>query len=94
MAACRSIATVLAVLLALSGAAHARKLLEDGGPDGCWQASYGRGAGVPLDSCPSGTEQNGALCYPLCNDGYEGDGPVCWQTCPAGYSVRTRPASR
>ena len=34
--------------------------------------------------CPSGTEQNVALCYPLCNAGYYGDGPVCWENCPSG----------
>jgi len=48
--------------------------------------SYGRGAGVPLNTCDPGFEQQGSLCYPKCNSGYVGVGPVCWQVCPAGYS--------
>jgi len=36
-------------------------------------------------ACPAGTEQNGALCYPLCQDGYYGVGPVCYQDCPPGF---------
>jgi len=52
----------------------------------CWLQSYGRGAGVPLSACPAGTEQNGALCYPICQDGYTGVGPVCWQNCPDGFT--------
>jgi len=51
----------------------------------CWLASYGRGAGYALSTCPSNQEKNGALCYPLCSDGYYGNGPVCWKSCPAGY---------
>jgi len=52
----------------------------------CWLRSYGRGVGKPISTCPAGTEQNGALCYPLCKDGYYGVGPVCWQSCPAGFT--------
>ena len=37
-------------------------------------------------ACPSGTEQNGQLCYPLCEAGFTGDGPVCYRNCPAGYT--------
>lgn len=48
--------------------------------------SYGRGAGSPLDSCPVGSEKDGALCYPKCQTGYNGIGPVCWGTCPAGFT--------
>lgn len=50
------------------------------------RSSYGRGAGTVLHACAPGTEQSGALCYPVCKTGYYGDGPVCWQTCPAGYT--------
>ncbi len=52
----------------------------------CWLRSYGRGVGKPISTCPEGTEQNGALCYPLCQEGYYGVGPVCWQSCPAGFT--------
>ncbi len=50
-------------------------------------SSYGRGAGSPLDACPSGTVQDptGLLCYPPCNAGYSMVGPVCWQDCPASF---------
>lgn len=47
--------------------------------------SYGRGAGSALDSCSSGQEQNGQLCYPKCKSGYSGAGPVCWASCASGY---------
>jgi hypothetical protein len=49
------------------------------------KGTYGRGAGRPLDACPSGLEQSGALCYPPCAAGYSGVGPVCWSACPAGF---------
>lgn len=48
----------------------------------CFVNAVGRGAGVPLSSCPSGYEKNGLLCYPSCRSGYTGVGPVCWQNCP------------
>jgi hypothetical protein len=51
----------------------------------CWRQSYPRGVGVPLSTCPSGTEKNGLLCYPTCKATYWGNGPVCWQSCPTGY---------
>lgn len=44
--------------------------------------SSSRGAGIPLNACPSGQEQSGALCYPACPGGFEGKGPVCWGQCP------------
>ena len=47
--------------------------------------TYGRGAGSPLNSCGSGEQQNGQLCYPDCKSGYSGAGPVCWENCPSGY---------
>lgn len=47
--------------------------------------SYGRGAGNPM-TCASGQEQNGGLCYPLCNQGYYGVGPVCWKYCSGSDS--------
>jgi hypothetical protein len=37
-------------------------------------------------ACPVGLEQNGALCYPLCESGFYGVGPVCFQHCPVGYT--------
>src|SRR5450755_25666 len=47
--------------------------------------TYGRGAGSALNSCDSGQEQNGALCYPKCKSGYSGAGPICWSVCPDGF---------
>lgn len=47
--------------------------------------SYGRGAGVAVNTCAPGLERNGALCYPKCSAGFVGNGPVCFQQCPAGY---------
>ena len=48
----------------------------------CYRRSYGRGAGYPLNACPTDApDQNGLLCYPKCRDGYVGVGPVCWQDC-------------
>ena len=51
----------------------------------CWKDSYGRGVGVPVSSCSSGYDKDGALCYPSCRSGYYGVGPVCWETCSSGY---------
>ncbi len=51
----------------------------------CWRQSYGNGVGVPLSTCPPGSEKDGLLCYPPCEPGYTGVGPVCWQDCPPGY---------
>ncbi|HMN30920.1 MAG TPA: Ig-like domain-containing protein, partial [Caldilineaceae bacterium] len=42
-------------------------------------------AQTPALACPAGTEQDGALCYPLCQTDYYGEGPVCYKNCPAGY---------
>jgi len=48
----------------------------------CYRRSYGRGAGYPLNACPTNApDKNGLLCYPKCRDGYVGVGPVCWQDC-------------
>jgi hypothetical protein len=53
----------------------------------CYKQSEGRGAGVPLSTCPEGTEKNGLLCYPECKEGFRGNGPVCWQIgCPEGFT--------
>ena len=52
----------------------------------CWQRAYGRGVGVPLSTCPSGTELSGLICYQPCAPNYNGGGPVCWGNCPSGYS--------
>ncbi len=40
-------------------------------PAACTKDSYVRGVGTPLDTCPSGQEKQGALCYPNC--------PTDWQ---------------
>lgn len=50
----------------------------------CFVSAIGRGAGVPLHTCPEGTVKSGELCYPTCQDGYDGVGPVCWESCPQG----------
>ena len=48
----------------------------------CTKKSVGRGVGT-VPTCPPGTYQSGALCYPNCRSGYYGVGPVCWQgPCP------------
>ncbi len=47
--------------------------------------SYGRGAGKPLNSCPSSQEKDAGLCYKKCKTGYKGVGPVCWGSCPKDY---------
>ena len=52
----------------------------------CSKVSYDRGVGVIPSICPVGTEESGALCYPLCKDGYYGEGPVCWTKCPVGMT--------
>jgi hypothetical protein len=54
----------------------------------CWlnEASYGRGAGVPMTfGCNANQDQDGGLCYPKCEDGYNGVGPVCWLKASHSY---------
>ena len=47
-------------------------------------------------SCPTGTVEDGGLCYPPCDAGYTGAGPLCWSNytsigvgvlkgCPSGW---------
>ncbi|KAG2487960.1 hypothetical protein HYH03_013400 [Edaphochlamys debaryana] len=64
---------------------------------GCYKSSYSRGAGTTPATCPSGTEQSGLLCYPLCQSGYTGGISVCWQNCPSGFpdagTTCTKPGS-
>ncbi|KAG2481873.1 hypothetical protein HYH03_019166 [Edaphochlamys debaryana] len=66
-------------------------------PAGCYKSSYSRGAGTTPATCPSGTEQSGLLCYPLCQSGYTGGISVCWQNCPSGFpdagTTCTKPGS-
>ena len=46
------------------------------------QGNYVRwGSKSALDTCPSGTEKSGLLCYPKCKKGFYGVGPVCYGTC-------------
>jgi hypothetical protein len=48
----------------------------------CYRRTYGRGAGYPLNACPTDApDKSGLLCYPKCLDGYVGVGPVCWEDC-------------
>lgn len=57
---------------------------------GAWfdaQIAYAETADL---ACPAGMQQDGALCYPLCQDGYYGIGPVCYQDCPADYKSDSR----
>jgi len=52
-----------------------------------WRGSYGRGVGTPLDACPAGKQQRGALCYDTCRDGYSDHGTLtCSTNCPSGYT--------
>ncbi len=56
----------------------------------CYKLSSGRGAGVPVDSCDSDQDKEGALCYPKCRDGYTSDGAaLCYEKCRNGYSNST-----
>lgn len=52
---------------------------------GAWVDARLAHAQVAPLACPAGTEQDGALCYPLCQDGFYGVGPACYKDCPAGY---------
>ncbi|MDD5210418.1 MAG: hypothetical protein PHV36_13580 [Elusimicrobiales bacterium] len=47
------------------------------------KASYGRGAGSPMD-CKAGQQEDAGLCYKPCESGFSGVGPVCWMNCPKG----------
>ena len=44
-----------------------------------------------INACPSGTEEDGGLCYDKCESGYHGVGPLCWSdnrpTIPSGPGV-------
>lgn len=51
----------------------------------CKKPARNRGVGTVVDSCPAGSERDGALCYPGCREGFNGVGPMCWGQCPAGY---------
>ncbi|GLC59443.1 hypothetical protein PLESTB_001487800 [Pleodorina starrii] len=55
----------------------------------CTKGTYGRGVGLVIDTCPSGYEKQGALCYPLCPTDWEygsyGRLNICYQNCPPGY---------
>lgn len=51
-----------------------------------WKNTYGRGAGVAVSACASGSVKDGALCYPQCKSGFDGVGPVCWERCASGYT--------
>jgi hypothetical protein len=52
----------------------------------CWMQKFYRGMGQLPGSCASGSQADGALCYPNCAAGYTGVGPVCWQDCPSGFT--------
>ncbi len=53
----------------------------------CSKQEYGRKVTVP-STCATGTDLDGALCYPSCGNGYTGVGPVCWGNCPSDHSYR------
>ncbi len=48
--------------------------------------SYNRGIGTIPDTCSTGYDAAGALCYEKCPSGYDAVAGVCWQQCPEGYS--------
>lgn len=52
----------------------------------CWKSTYGRGAGTPINVCPSNKERIGALCYNKCPSGYARFGVDCHSVCPAGLA--------
>jgi len=51
--------------------------LQSAYADFCWKDSYGRGVGTPVDTCPSGLEKVGALCYRPCPSDYSRFGIDC-----------------
>ncbi|KAG2486902.1 hypothetical protein HYH03_014402 [Edaphochlamys debaryana] len=54
----------------------------------CTKDTYARGS-QPVNTCPSGYEQQGAICYPSCPSdwqyGSHGVLNTCYQNCPPGY---------
>jgi hypothetical protein len=55
------------------------------GPAVITVATSERGVGVPVSTCSSDQDKDGALCYPTCRSGYYGVGPVCYASCPSGW---------
>ena len=54
-------------------------------PDFCWRDSIPRGVGKIPNSCQTGYEKIGLLCYPKCAEGYRRFGFDCHQICPSGF---------
>lgn len=55
--------------------------------DFCWKDSYGRGVGTIPDTCSSGMQKEGALCYEPCKAGYESSTwGACLQKCTNGLT--------
>jgi hypothetical protein len=52
----------------------------------CWKGSYGRGVGSPLNTCSSGRDKIGLLCYTKCPIGFSRSGFDCHQNCPPGFT--------
>ena len=55
--------------------------------DFCWKDSYGRGVGTIPNTCASGLQKEGALCYEPCKTGYESSTlGACLQKCTNGFT--------
>ena len=48
--------------------------------------NFTRGVGTVPESCPSGKDKSGALCYDACKAGYKGVANTCTKECPSGYT--------
>jgi hypothetical protein len=52
----------------------------------CWKDSYGRGMGVPPETCAPGQDRIGLLCYSQCPAGTARFGFDCHTECPQGMT--------
>lgn len=75
----------LTVLLWLSPASARLDAQTPSPTDFCWQTTYGRGVGEVPESCASGQERIGLLCYDQCPAGTKRAGLDCHSECPEGF---------
>ena len=91
----RLLAAIGVVFLAMSNAANAqdapctteeiKKHFSDHLGDVCYVETSTRGAGTIPNTCPSGKQMQGGLCYDTCRSGYTGAVTMCVPDCPAGF---------